>query len=159
MPIPRSGFRVGLWTGQSDEIAASISVKCGSAIAPEKVNNSVVLNFPSAWADNSYQRTKELVGETLRTVVKSFKPEWAVVTSTDHLSSVRETSKTGPFVGWISYFESAVKGSRPIPPYLQERLNDDGLLFLTTESFDYRNVAVGQEIQNLQDALCAAKLI
>lgn len=89
-PIPDLGFRFTAWNGKN----VSFSVTMG-AYNPH-VNNSVVLDLHS---------TKELPAgsyqKLLESMVRVFDPEFAVVTSDEHLA---QTGASRPWeAGWFTY--------------------------------------------------------
>ena len=154
--IAAAGYRVSLWTGQSDEQAASLTVKCCSTVKLPVPSNSLVLNLPvNGTRESPDLLSKNKLTQIVEIVVQQFDPEWAVITSVDHLNRVRRSGEFGPFVGWISYFKNLSNLSRNIlPSSIVERQHQlGGILRLTPEQFDVANAAHVQEAEDIFKAI------
>ena len=112
------GFRVGLWNGEKKDRDASVNVHCG-AYHPHS-GNSVLIYLPRGVPELI---APEPCAALLEAVVRSFEPEWGVVSSGATRSALQK--KVGvPFVDWIFYHNQCDLDASKLPTSASYKIID-----------------------------------
>jgi hypothetical protein len=136
-PMPRLGNRVSLWTGHGDDQSASLSLICGSTTPMPGPSNNLLLDFPSDTSAFTGLLEPVTLNKIMASAVLAFDPDWAVITSIDHLNKVRAARSNGPFAGWISYFKQLGRQEAESLPSIRRELlsSDPVILTLAQDGF------------------------
>lgn len=90
------GFRVGLWNGQSEESASSLTTTVGLHAADPDLSNHVLLRLPGG---QGFSAT------LIDRLVEIWEPDWATWTTRSLRRAQGQAFRES--VGWITYFRSA----------------------------------------------------
>jgi hypothetical protein len=158
-PFPDKSFSLGVWNGEDNEAASSLSIHCGDA--SRKLTNCCILNPPKQGATSERFLQTPMLSQILRTMVLAWEPEWGVVTSGQHREQVSESAAAGTFVGWLTYF-SHRRGPLPAlpPPVRVEPVEDQGsLVLLTPERLGFSDPTLLQLARDVAARLSALGLL
>ncbi|HEY0604895.1 MAG TPA: Imm52 family immunity protein [Herpetosiphonaceae bacterium] len=140
--IKELGFRVGMWTGGSDDGSASLTIKCGS-YAPIPGINSCILSLPIEEPIAERLLHVPVLTSLLECMVAVWSPEWGLVTSRQYQSLPGNLGADVPQTGWIVYLaghRASIADRALTPPSEVQRLGTDGsLLIATNEPFSASN--------------------
>jgi hypothetical protein len=138
---PKGGFSLEVWNGETDESASSISLHC--ADTSKWVSNVCLVDLPDGGPAADRLLEVSVLTRMLRSMVVSWEPEWAVVTSGSLRRMQTESGDAGTFIGWITYVSHRRGQIPPLPvPVQVEPVEDRGsLVILTPERFSTANPA------------------
>jgi hypothetical protein len=97
--IAENGYMFGVSTGQREEESSRISFVVGAAFHATGVSNSCVISIPSQGYAGARLLQPEKSQRMLRMLVKTWNPDYAVLTSTE----LRDTLNLRNEVGWITF--------------------------------------------------------
>jgi immunity protein 52 of polymorphic toxin system len=91
-----------------------------------------LLDFPSDTSAFTGLMEPVALNKIMASAVLAFDPDWAIITSIDHLNKVRADRSNGPFAGWISYFKQLGRQeAERLPSIRRELLSSDHPVILT----------------------------
>lgn len=129
--IDELGFRVGLWNGESEGRAASLSVTCGLYAQSEHLRNAVVLSFPESLGKLA---EKEPALTALLAVVRAWEPEWAGIISMASMDT-RPFTPASLFVDWMIYLRQFDINLNQLPPSASVvKVDTQGTIVITQDS-------------------------
>lgn len=116
-PISELGFAVRLWNGGGSDEACSISVHCGGHASTKLtwVPNSVVLGLPEDGPAAQRMLVVPVLSSLVRVAAEAFDPDWAVVSSTAHVTEERDGSAPLLAAGWLTYLSARAGVLPPLP--------------------------------------------
>ena len=125
--LPELGYSLSAWNGVLSTPAA-ISVTCGAFAARAGVLNSFVLDLPNpSNGPVAALYDPENMEEILSAVIRSWAPDWAVVTS-HGLRAAHPRKPAQPVVGWFTYLGSSRTVPDELPGGLVRRLHGGSLV-------------------------------
>jgi hypothetical protein len=152
--IEQLGFTFSFGNGGSKYDRADLRISCGKY--SEAVSNRCVLSLPTPGYGASADRvlTASVLTGAVRSMALAGDPDGAVATSDSHRRSMRETSRAGAFVGWVTYLSRRLGRVPPLPaPVRIEPVEDRGaLIVLTPERLtasDPEHVELGRRVGEL----------
>lgn len=155
------GFTFWFGNGGGNYDSADLRILCGCY--SEAVSNACVLTLPTPGYGASADRvlTAPVLAGAVRSMALAWDPDWAVATSDSHRGLMREPSKGGAFVGWITYLSRRLGTVPPLPaPVRIERVEDKGtLIALTPERLTASNPEHVEQGRRVSELLARAGLI
>jgi hypothetical protein len=145
------GFSLGLWNGETQEAASSVSLSCGAASV--WVPNSCVVRLPGEGLAAERLLQAPVLARILRAMVLAWEPESGVATSHGFQGGVSESVEADTFVGWVTYV-SHRRGQLPsLPaPVRVEPVEDKGsLVILNPERISSDDVELARTVAGLFD--------
>ena len=127
-PLQESlGFTLSLWNGaQSEDRALSILFRCGAFA--NNVGHSVVLSLPMGC---QVTLRFELARILITILVRSFSPDWGVVSSHSIAQFSTALHSGMPRAGWLTYLRDH-KGQAPISHAFESEVIDSASVLLIT---------------------------
>jgi Immunity protein 52 len=128
-PLQQSlGFTLSLWNGaQSENRALSILFRCGAFA--NNVGNSVVLSLPMDCQGLRFELARTLI----TILVRSFSPDWGVVSSRSIAQFSTAVHPGMPRAGWLTYLRHHT-GQAPVSHAFESQvINSAGVLLITTK--------------------------
>ena len=154
------GFSLRGWNGQTHEAASSLSFLCGDASV--WVSNLCLFDPPAEGPAEERILQAPVLAQILRAMAVAWEPEWGVALSHELRDRVvPESSKTGTFVGWLTYFSHRRGPLPPLPPPVRvEPVEDKGtLVILTPERLTATNPAHVALVRDVSERLAQASLL
>lgn len=158
--IEKLGFSVTFGNGGGDYDSSALSILCGCY--SEVVPNSCVLSLPTLGRSPNAERvlSAPVLTHAVRSMALAMDPDWAVVMSHAY-RDVDDEERTGPRVGWLTYFSKQRGTVPPLPaPVRIEPVEDKGtLMVLTPERFTVANPEHVALVRRVRELLIRAGLI
>ena len=104
----KMGFLFGMWTGQKEGESCGIQFKVGHKFETPNLSNVCIINLPYEGSTRTRLLQQEVSKRILGILVKIWKPDYAVLTST-HL---RDKLGVGNKIGWITYRKTIKRAPR-----------------------------------------------
>ena len=157
--IEQLGYTFWFGNGGGKFDSAGLQILCGCY--SEAVSNTCVLTLPSTGPDAERVLTTPVLAGAVRSMALAWDPDWAVATSDSHRRLMRESSKSGAFVGWVTYLSRRRGTVPPLPaPVRIEPVEEMGTLtILTPERLTARNPEHVEQGRRVGELLARAGLM
>lgn len=117
------GFRLSVWNGGKEMLAASLTMKCGLYSTVPGLSNAVVLNLPQQFDIASEDKVRDL----LQAFTEAWEPDWAIVTS----QSARDRQADhGPYLDRAVYLSSTMPSPSGLPASTTKHALPAGTLYI-----------------------------
>jgi hypothetical protein len=157
------GFRIGLWNGGADDEAVGLSALCGcfASTGMPRIPNSCTLDLPSKGRVAERVLRADVLLDVIRSVVRAFEPDYAVVTSDAFRDLVGIPEPGRPLLGWITFLPVSGNHLPALPPPSRILPVDSlGSLVVVTEGrFTVTNPEHLIRANRVRDLLTAAGLL
>ncbi|MBZ4398522.1 immunity 52 family protein [Myxococcus faecalis] len=157
--IEQLGFSFWFDNGGSAGDCAALRITSGAY--SEAVPNYCTLTLPKRGPSAERMLTLPVLPRVVGSMASAWDADWALATSWEHRETLPEGTRTGTFVGWVTYLSLRRGRVPPLPaPVRIEPIEGKGtLVILTPERFTATNPEHVALAQHVREVLTAAGLL